>query len=490
MRAEISLDDSGFAAHLLGRSVGDKPALIENTVQQVLGGAVQPQVPMAPAPVRTGNLLVNPSYETAGANGLPSSCWSNISNGPSSPPSISRTSDAHEGSYGLAISVPSSYDSWAYNFIAPMLDLAQCSPTAVPGHRYTFTGWFKSDAQIKVVAFWRNAGNHWERIGWGSAGTATFTASAAWKKATFTFQAPAGATAVSAGFYVDGSVVNPGGNSFTIDDTSLVDDDAVPGSNHALTVAKAGTGSGTVTSDPAGISCGATCVVDLTDGTPVTLTAVATAGSSFTGWTGACSGSSTCAVTMSAARSVTATFTLLPMQLTVAKAGTGSGSVTSNPAGISCGVTCGADFTNGASVTLTAVAAAGSSFSGWTGACSGSAATCTVTMSAARSVTATFTLLPMQLMVAKTGNGSGAVTSDPAGHRLRRDLCGRLHERRNGHAHGRCCAGLDVHGLERRLHRRRGDLHRDDERCAHRDRDVHDQSRAHRFASPARAPGA
>jgi hypothetical protein len=78
--------------------------------------------------------------------------------------------------------------------------------------------------------------------------------------------------------------------------------------------------------------------------------------------------------------------------LTVAKSGTGSGSVTSSPSGISCGSTCLATFTSGQSVTLTASASSGSVFSGWSGACSGSAATASVVMSATASCTATFTL--------------------------------------------------------------------------------------------------
>ena len=45
------------------------------TVHEVVGGALKPKVAVAPAPARTGNLLVNPSFEQAGTNGLPSSCW-------------------------------------------------------------------------------------------------------------------------------------------------------------------------------------------------------------------------------------------------------------------------------------------------------------------------------------------------------------------------------------------------------------------------------
>jgi hypothetical protein len=79
-----------------------------------------------------------------------------------------------------------------------------------------------------------------------------------------------------------------------------------------MTLAKAGTGSGTVTSSPAGINCGATCSFGFTSGASVTLTATASAGSTFTGWSGACTGTGSCVVTMSAAKSVTATFTVPP----------------------------------------------------------------------------------------------------------------------------------------------------------------------------------
>ncbi|MBF0317838.1 MAG: DUF1566 domain-containing protein [Nitrospirae bacterium] len=77
--------------------------------------------------------------------------------------------------------------------------------------------------------------------------------------------------------------------------------------------------------------------------------------------------------------------------LNVSTSGTGSGTVTSSPSGISCGSTCSALFSSGTSVTLTATASDNSTFAGWGGDCSGTASTCPLTMSAAKTVTATFT---------------------------------------------------------------------------------------------------
>jgi Divergent InlB B-repeat domain len=87
---------------------------------------------------------------------------------------------------------------------------------------------------------------------------------------------------------------------------------AAPPTMHLLSVSKTGSGNGTVTSNPAGINCGADCSQSYTAGTVVTLAATPAAGSSFSGWSGACSGTSSCSVTMSESRSVTAAFNLVP----------------------------------------------------------------------------------------------------------------------------------------------------------------------------------
>jgi hypothetical protein len=94
-----------------------------------------------------------------------------------------------------------------------------------------------------------------------------------------------------------------------------------------LTTARTGAGTGTVTSAPSGISCGATCSFAFNSGSVVTLTATSASGSAFANWSGACTGSGSCAVTMDAAKSVTAAFSLT----------TTPGSLTINPASLDFG---------------------------------------------------------------------------------------------------------------------------------------------------------
>ena len=78
----------------------------------------------------------------------------------------------------------------------------------------------------------------------------------------------------------------------------------------SLTVTEAGTGAGTVVSSPAGINCGAACTANFTAGTVVTLSASPSSESTFAGWSGACSGTGSCTVTLSSNQAAAATFNL------------------------------------------------------------------------------------------------------------------------------------------------------------------------------------
>jgi hypothetical protein len=80
------------------------------------------------------------------------------------------------------------------------------------------------------------------------------------------------------------------------------------GGTFTLQVSKNGTGGGTVTSSPSGISCGTTCSRSFSGGTNVTLTAVPASGSVFAGWSGSCTGTGSCVVQINNDKSVTATF--------------------------------------------------------------------------------------------------------------------------------------------------------------------------------------
>jgi len=156
-------------------------------------------------------------------------------------------------------------------------------------------------------------------------------------------------------------------------------------------------GSGTVTSNDSKINCGLTCSATYTSGS-VTLTASPSSGWTFVGWGGNCSGTGSCSLTMNGNKSVTATFQEQAPQtytLSVSKSGTGDGTITSYPSGISCGSGCpsaSTTFSSGQSVTLTASADSNSRFVSWSG--DSDCSDGSVAMNGNRSCAATFNTRP------------------------------------------------------------------------------------------------
>ncbi|QQR74527.1 MAG: alpha/beta hydrolase [Holophagales bacterium] len=181
-----------------------------------------------------------------------------------------------------------------------------------------------------------------------------------------------------------------------------LDPTSIPG---ILTVTTAGPGAGNVTSAPVGVDCGADCNETYRFGTEVTLTATPSASSTFTGWSGACTGVDPCQVTMDAARAVTATFALKTYALSVTLSGPGTGTVTSVPTGIDCGTDCTETLVHGSAVTLTATPGPAWRFATWEGACSGHE-TCTLTMTSPVTVGAVFSWQNFQF---DSGFESGAL---------------------------------------------------------------------------------
>jgi uncharacterized repeat protein (TIGR02543 family) len=202
-----------------------------------------------------------------------------------------------------------------------------------------------------------------------------------------------------------------GGGDVNTSNNTATDPTTITSQPYPLTVTVGGKGSGSVSADSGAVagctSSGGVCTDTYPSGTVVTLTETTGTGSVFTGWGGACTGTSpTCQVTMDQARNVTATFDLssvvgpiqypstTPPTLQVTLAGTGTGHVTSAPAGIRCSPDCRQTYQSATLVTLLATPDAGSVFSGFKGCDTVSGNRCTVRMTRSRSVVAVFDKKP------------------------------------------------------------------------------------------------
>ena len=153
----------------------------------------------------------------------------------------------------------------------------------------------------------------------------------------------------------------------------------------ALTINKLGTGA-VIDSNIICSSNRSDCLENYERGSAVNLSAVSTDPIAiFTGWSGACSGTETCQITMDSAKSVTATFSVRAVTLTAAP----------DPGTIFTGWS--GDCLNN-----------GQCFTSWSNACA-TDIPCNITMSRDQSVTANFVKNPI-LQVNKRGTGAGAVT--------------------------------------------------------------------------------
>ncbi|MCZ0941802.1 MAG: hypothetical protein OXJ53_01965, partial [Gammaproteobacteria bacterium] len=185
---------------------------------------------------------------------------------------------------------------------------------------------------------------------------------------------------------VSGSAVQ-GGVALPVAGATVTIDDAA---RRALTVAKPANGRIT----GLGIDCGgegADCSESHPDGTAVTLAATPDSGHLLRGWTGDCSGTGDCALSMDADKAVGASFAA-ERALTVAKPSNGKVTGTANGAAvIDCGADCAETLVDGTVVALRAAAAGGHRFDAWGGACASEAtASCSVTLDADKSVSVAF----------------------------------------------------------------------------------------------------
>ncbi|HEX6752038.1 MAG TPA: hypothetical protein VF093_00430 [Solirubrobacterales bacterium] len=189
-----------------------------------------------------------------------------------------------------------------------------------------------------------------------------------------------------------------------------------------LTVDKEGTGTGTVVSNPGGITCGGTCKTSFETNQKVTLTASPGTNSTFVSWKGCEKGGVNgrqCTVTMDKAKTVNAKFTAA-YYVKVNREGSGLGKVSSSPGGVLCLSNCTqtiASFKEGTSVTLSAAPSKNYVFTEWTGDYSGSSLTCSLgSLGADKTVGAKFSpVIQFNLGLTKSGGGNGTVKSNVAG---------------------------------------------------------------------------
>ena len=191
----------------------------------------------------------------------------------------------------------------------------------------------------------------------------------------------------------------------------------------AVSVNGVGVGSGLVVSSPAGLSCNlqgtagrGACVALFTGGTLITLTATPAAQHAFRRWGGECANTTgaTCTLLISGSGQTVSVFFDLPSSLTLNLSGTGDGAVVAGST-INCtringanSGRCRAEVQSGARLTLTALPDGQSEFTGWTGACSGTAL-CETTVDQALTVGAVFTRRQVPLALALTGPNFGSV---------------------------------------------------------------------------------
>lgn len=178
-------------------------------------------------------------------------------------------------------------------------------------------------------------------------------------------------------------------------------------------------GDGTITSDPPRLNCPGVCEAEFDLGAEITLIATPDPGAAFERWFPIfCTEPEqpSCSFEVAAFQAVTVSFIPAPdPDRTLEVATTGQGRVTSTPAGIDCGSTCSADFLNNTLVVLNAAPEPGWRFVQWSGDCSGSDPSCSLSLSVDRAAEALFEPEPVLRRVSVARLGSGRVRSTPTG---------------------------------------------------------------------------
>jgi peptidoglycan/xylan/chitin deacetylase (PgdA/CDA1 family) len=190
--------------------------VVIKTVNQVIGGSVQPSVPGPPLPPPPNgtNAMPNPSLETdADGDGVPDCYFTNTWGNETA--AWARTNDAHTGGWAEKVTV-STYSSGSSSLLANF-DLGDCAPTVTAGHQYRVTEWYKSTAPVSFDLYYRSTSWFWSY----ATSSGNFPASSTWAQASWlTPVIPAGTNGAIAGLEIAAN------GTLTVDDLGL--DDANP----------------------------------------------------------------------------------------------------------------------------------------------------------------------------------------------------------------------------------------------------------------------
>jgi peptidoglycan/xylan/chitin deacetylase (PgdA/CDA1 family) len=147
----LSISEGDFATYLDWLQAQSVNGVVVQTVQQVVGGPVQPPVsgPAAPAAPNGTNGLRNASLEQDANGDSAPDCWTFGGFGNNSAV-WTRTTAAHTGSYAERVDV-TNYIS-GDNKLFVLQDLGSCSPSVLPGHRYAITSWYMSTVPVQFIA--------------------------------------------------------------------------------------------------------------------------------------------------------------------------------------------------------------------------------------------------------------------------------------------------------------------------------------------------
>jgi peptidoglycan/xylan/chitin deacetylase (PgdA/CDA1 family) len=189
-----------------------RPNTTVATVQQVIGGPVQPAVDGPPPPTLSGsNLLHNPSLEEDADGAALPDCWGTNEYGKNTP-TFSRIGDAHSGGYAERLQL-THFAGGGASMLAHF-DLGGCAPGAIPGHSYTMSAWFKSNAPVLFFIYTRDARGVWSW--WRN--SPVHPGSSSYAQVSYTTPPlPSGASAISIGLGLGQA------GELTVDDYSLLD---------------------------------------------------------------------------------------------------------------------------------------------------------------------------------------------------------------------------------------------------------------------------